>query len=54
MTTLFQNSLLLFTITKWNKFDPGIKNIDSYAIFRKNLFSFIKPLENDTCGIYDY
>ena len=52
-TTLFQNSFLPFTITEWNKLDTDIKNIDSHAVFRKNFLTFIRPLENDTYGIYD-
>ena len=49
-TTFFQNS---FAITEWNKLDSDIKNIDSHAIFRKKLLVFIRPLGNDTYGIYD-
>ena len=52
-TTFFQNSVLVFTITEWNKLDSDIKNIDSHAMFRKKLLTFIRPLENDTYGIYD-
>ena len=51
--TLFQKIFLPFTITEWNKLDTDIKNIDSHAVFRKKLFTFIIPLENDTYGIYD-
>ena len=53
MITFFQNSLLPFTITKWNKLDSDIRNIDSHAIFRKKLLTFIRPLGNDTYGIFD-
>ena len=52
-TTFFQNLFLPFAITEWNKLDSDIKNIDSNAMFRKKLLAFIRPLENDTCGIYD-
>ena len=52
-TTLFQNSFLPFTITEWNKLGNDIKIIDSHAMFRKKLLTFIRPLENDTYGIYD-
>ena len=31
----------------------GIKNIDTHAIFRKRLLTFIRPLDNDTYGIND-
>ena len=52
-TTFFQNSFLPFTITEWDKLDSDIENIDIYAMFRKKLLTFIRPLENDTYGIYD-
>ena len=52
-TTFFQNSVLVFTITEWNKLDSDIKNIDSHAMFRKKLLTFIRPLANDTYGIYN-
>ena len=50
--TFFQNSFLPFTITEWNKLDSDIQNINSHAMFRKKL-DFLRPLGNDTCGIYD-
>ena len=52
-TTLFKKWFLPFTITEWNKLDSDIKNIDSHVMFRKKLLTFIRPLENDTYGIYD-
>ena len=52
-TTVFQNSFLPFVITEWNKLDTDIKNIDSHAMFRKKLLTFIRPLENDLWWIYD-
>ena len=33
--------------------DTDIKNIDSYAIFRKTFLTFIRPPENDKYRIYD-
>ena len=51
-TTFFQNSFLPFAITEWNKWDSDIKNIDSHAVFCKKLLAFIRPLGNDTYGIY--
>ena len=53
MTTFFQNSFLPFTLNEWNKLDSDIKNIDSHALFRKKFLTFIRPLGNDTYGIYD-
>ena len=50
---LFQNSFFLSTISEWNKFDPDIKNVDSYSSFRKNLLSFIRPIRNRIYSIYD-
>ena len=52
-TTFFQNSFLPFAITESNKLDSDIKNTDSHAMFRKKLLAFIRPLGNDTYGIYD-
>ena len=49
-TTLFQNLFLPFTITEWNKLDT---DIDSHAMFRKKLLTFIRPLGNDIYRIYD-
>ena len=33
--------------------DTDIEKIDLHAVFRKKLLAVIKPLENDTYGIYD-
>ena len=52
-TTFFQNSFLPFAITEWNKLDSDIKNIDSHAMFRKKLLTFIRHLGNDIYGIHD-
>ena len=52
-TKFFQNSFLSFTITEWNKLYSDIKNIDSHAMFRKKLLTFIRPLGNDANGTYD-
>ena len=38
---LFQNSFLLFIFAEWKKFDSDIKNVDSRAMFRKNILTFI-------------
>ena len=46
-------SAIVFAITEWNKLDSDIKNIDSHAKFCKKLLTFIRPLGNDTYGIYD-
>ena len=46
------NSFLPFTLTECNELDSDIKNIDSHAVFRKKLLTFIIPLGNDAYGIY--
>ena len=40
--------ILPFTV---NKLDSDIKNSDSYAIFRKKLLAFIRPVGNSVYGI---
>ena len=52
-TDLFQNSFLPFGINEWNKLDPDIRNLDSHAMFRKNLLTFIRPSEKSIYNIYD-
>ena len=51
--TTFQNLFLPFTVTERNKLYTDIKNTDSHEMFHKKLLTFIRPLENDTYGIYD-
>ena len=52
-TDLFQNSFLPFSINKWNKLDPDIRNLDSHKMFRKKLFNFIRPSKKSIFNIYD-
>ena len=52
-TELLENSFLQFIITEWNKLDPGVRNVDTYSLFCKNLLALIKPIENSVCSIYD-
>ena len=33
--------------------NSNIENIDSHAVLRKKLLNFIRPQENDTCGVHD-
>ena len=51
-TTVFQNSFLS-TITVLIELESDINNIDSHAMCLKKIFTFIRPLENDSYGIYD-
>ena len=41
--TFFKNSYIPSTIIEWNKLDQDIRNVESYALFRKHLLSFIRP-----------
>ena len=52
-TDLFLNSFLPFSINEWKKLDPGIRNLDSHAMFRKKLLNFIRPSEKSIYNIYD-
>ena len=45
-TELFRNSFLPFSVNERNNLDPDIKKSDSYAIFRKKLLAFIRPVGN--------
>ena len=51
-TNLFRNSFLPFSINRWNKLDPDIRNLDSHAIFRKKLLTFLKCLEKIIYNMY--
>ena len=46
------NSFLIFSINEWNKLDPDIRNLDSHAMFRKKLLTFIRPSEKSAYNIY--
>ena len=50
---LFRNSFLPFSINEWNKLDPGIRNLDSHAMFRQKALTFIRPSEKSIYNIYD-
>ena len=39
-------------ISEWNKLDTDVRNIETYSLFRKNLLSFIRPIENSIYNIY--
>ena len=52
-TDLFQNSFLPFSINKWNKLDPDIRNLDSHKMFCKKLFNFIRPSKKSIFNVYD-
>ena len=51
-TELFLNSFLPFTISEWNKLDPGYKKVETYSLFRKNLLA-LRPIEDSIYSIYD-
>ena len=49
-TEHFQIFFLPFAISEWNKLDSDNRNVGSYSLFRKNLLSFIRPIEK---SVYD-
>ena len=49
----FKNSFFLSAITEWNKLDCYIKNSDSFAIFKKRIFEFIRPKPNNIFNIHN-
>ena len=44
---------LPFTVNEWNKLDSDIKDSDSYAILRKKIFAFIRPVGNSINDIHN-
>ena len=52
-TVLFENSFLPFSIKQWNMLDPYIREIKSYALFRKTLLNIIKPQSNSIYNVHD-
>ena len=45
-TYFFKNFYITSTITEWNKSNQHIRNTESYALFRKHLLRFIRPVAN--------
>ena len=52
-TVSFKNSFLPYGIKKWNALRPEIRNVETYASFRKMLQNFIRPTGNITYKSYD-
>ena len=52
-TDLSRNFFLPFSINEWNNLDPDIRNVDSHAMFRKNLLTFIRAFEKSIYNICD-
>ena len=52
-TDLFRNTFLFFSIKEWNKLNPDIRTLNSHAMFRKKLLTFIRPSEKSIYNIYD-
>ena len=50
--TFFKNSCIPSTIIEWNKLDLDIRNAESYALFRKHLFSFIRLEANNIFNVH--
>ena len=48
-----KNSFFPSAITKWNKLDCYISNVDSFEIFKKRILSFIRPMSNSINNIHN-
>ena len=45
-SNFFRNSFFPSTITEWNKLDHGIRNSDSFHVFKLSLLKFVRPVVN--------
>lgn len=52
-TVSFKFFFLPYVIKEWNKLDPDIRKVESYASMLKMLLNFITATGNSTCKIYD-
>ena len=51
-----QNILLTlfpYTIKEWNKLSLEMRNSESYNVFKKSLFKFIRAIPNSVFGVAD-
>ena len=52
-TEKFRTSFYPNCLFEWNKLDPVLRASTSVSIFKKNLFSQIRPPPNSVCGIHN-
>ena len=52
-TESYKNSFFPYTIDEWNRLDSGIRNSNSYLVFRKQLLNFIRPIPNSIFNLYN-
>ena len=50
---LLKNSYIPSTIIEWNKLNHNICNAERYALFRKHLLSFIRPVTNNIYNLHN-
>ena len=48
-----KNSYIPSTIIEWNKLGQDIRNVESYALFRKYLLVFIRPEANNIFNVHN-
>ena len=48
-----KNSYFPSKIIEWNKLDQDMRNAESYALFRKQLLSFIRPEANNIFNVHN-
>ena len=51
--TFFFNSFFPSAMIEWNKLDCCISHSDSFEVFKKCIFSFIRPMQNGICNIHN-
>ena len=52
-TDCFKYSFSPTTLNDWFSLDINIRNSDSISLFKSRLLSFIHPVQNKTCNIFD-
>ena len=50
---MFRNSYISSKIIEWNELDQDIRNVESYALFRKHLLSFIRTEQNSIFNVHN-
>ena len=50
-TEYFANSFFPYTIKGWNKLSLGIRNSESYSIFKKSWLKFIRTIPNSVFSV---
>ena len=49
----FKNSLFPSTVIEWNNFGKSIRSSESFALFKKSILQFIRPIPNRTFNCHN-